>query len=875
MHSEKQNEQRELHRAFDVTSRDCPDVAQENAPVSAPSSGLVFMQLEEDGSMTPSPKPVGSGEYSFIEHLSSREIYQMPDGQDSAGARGHTYVPRFTGAGEHYRVAQSTQKKPKEVPVEDLSRSQMPVSEPMPTPVEIPAPIQIVASTAAHNPPVPSHPTADDDFAPLAQEMTVVTVTSGNTAEPEEDVFVLQKPLAFRHTDESEQRTEEDERRDILDTITPLREEQAEPIATSAPIDTVSESIAEAEVRIEDTPTQEIYYAIPDPIIDLREGEVFAPHSPDYGLPEDASCANKEERARAEFTSFSQRLAFKDRFLDTILSVKVRLIAASALTLFLFVLAMLPVFGVNLVQLLSLHALPGALALVDAQGVVCLFALALPEILRAFREIHKGRVYSEAFLAVGLILMLVYTVFIVILAPISYPLFGSLYGIMAVVSILSSYYFQSAAFLSFKLVSMPEKKNTVIGTVTRTLVHENLALDGVIDEYKSKLARVFRTSFVGEFFKKNKSVKENSVKILTSLCISIASALVVGIIAYLLHGMREAISAFMSVIFFSVPIFYVLSHKISYFMAQRLCHSEDATVIGEGSFLEYSSIDVVAYEDTEIFGVEDVALRRFKLIGDEVDFTKPLYQMASLFGAVGGPLSILFANALERRPSVATDVSVEEDGVFGTVDGSPVLAGTEEFMCRHGVEIPEDEVAPGLDSAPTTRVLYAAEGNRAHAKFYIRYSFSEEFTMLLPALREDSVTPLIYTRDPNISNELLSALTLGGGNIRVMKKYNLPTADAPVYDRLDGGIVTLGDKARAINVILLCKRYRKFSQRMDQLLSVLSVSGAILGAASALFLSSLSLPIWIYALWHGAWIGALAILAHTVFRLPKTSQKDS
>ena len=147
--------------------------------------------------------------------------------------------------------------------------------------------------------------------------------------------------------------------------------------------------------------------------------------------------------------------------------------------------------------------------------------------------------------------------------------------------------------------------------------------------------------------------------------------------------------------------------------------------------------------------------------------------------------------------------------------------------------------------------------------------------MLLPALREVSVTPLIYTRDPNISNELLSALTLGGGNIRVMKKYNLPSAEAPVYDRLDGGIVTLGDKTRAINVILLCKRYRTFIQKVEQLVSLLCICGASFGAVSALFLSSLSLPIWVFVLWHCAWIGAVAIMAHSTFRIPKTTQKDS
>ena len=147
--------------------------------------------------------------------------------------------------------------------------------------------------------------------------------------------------------------------------------------------------------------------------------------------------------------------------------------------------------------------------------------------------------------------------------------------------------------------------------------------------------------------------------------------------------------------------------------------------------------------------------------------------------------------------------------------------------------------------------------------------------MLLPALREASVSPLIYTRDPNITNELLTALTLGVGNIRVMKKYNLPSSESPVYDRLDGGIVTLGDKTRAINIILLCKKYRAHLRKVEQLVSLLSISGVSFGMVAALFASALSLPIWAFALWHSVWIVAVAIMTRSAFRLPKNSQKDS
>ena len=550
-----------------------------------------------------------------------------------------------------------------------------------------------------------------------------------------------------------------------------------------------------------------------------------------------------------------------------------RLACTGLLTLALFALAMLPVFGVHLVEQFSLYNLPSVLALIDMQGAICLLVLAFPELIRAYRDIFKGRVRSEFFLFVNFVFMLLYTIFVVILKPLDYPLFGSLFGVLTCIAILSSHYMHKAQFLSFKLLSIPEEKMVTLATPTRTLVHENFALDGVIDEYKSKCARTFRSSFVDGFFEKNKKTSENSIKILTNVCISILSSLIIAIIAFILKDMRAAIYAFMSVLCFSSPVFFVLSHKLAYYEAERLGLSDDATIVGEGTFEEYAGVDVVTYVDTEIFGAEDVALRRFKLIGDEKDFTKPLRQMAALFGAVGGPLATLFDNALERHCEPGENVIIETDGIYGMVDGVEVFAGSDAFMYRHGIEIPTDESASSLESAPTTKVLYSAQGNRVHAKFYIRYSFSEEFTMLLPSLREAGITPLIYTRDPNITADLLNALTLGGAKVRIMKKYNSKSEDNPLYPRLGGGIVTMGDRTGVLNMILLCKRYRKFIQHNEKLQTIATVLGAVLGGALSLFLTP-TLPVFAYALWHGAWIALSGILTHLTFRIPKNTQKE-
>jgi hypothetical protein len=193
---------------------------------------------------------------------------------------------------------------------------------------------------------------------------------------------------------------------------------------------------------------------------------------------------------------------------------------------------------------------------------------------------------------------------------------------------------------------------------------------------------------------------------------------------------------------------------------------------------------------------------------------------------------------------------IESDGLSGEVNGKLILAGSEEYMLRHGIAIPDRASADRKND--TTKIMYAAENNEVYAKFYIRYSFSEEFTMLLPALKEQGITPLIYTSDPNLSNDLLRRLTAGADCVRVMKRMVPGTTDEKLHNRVSSGMVTVGDKINAINLILLSKKYKKFSERLT--VSELTAMGLGLAAAIVLsFVKITEIPVAFFGLWHILW----------------------
>ena len=169
--------------------------------------------------------------------------------------------------------------------------------------------------------------------------------------------------------------------------------------------------------------------------------------------------------------------------------------------------------------------------------------------------------------------------------------------------------------------------------------------------------------------------------------------------------------------------------------------------------------------------------------------------MSALFMQVGGPLDTLFSNSLDRKCSPASNVEVYDEGIVGVVEGTTVYAGTRDFMIEHGIKLSSDADARFELQSDSTKIMYAAENGEAYAKFYIRYSFSEEFSMLLPVLEDYGITPLVYTRDPNVSRRLLMTLTAGSDKIRVMKKNDLCASDDVKYQSVSSSLVSLGNRS--------------------------------------------------------------------------------
>ena len=753
-----------------------------------------------------------------------------------------TYVPRFTSVSENYRmrdnsaveeVVTTAPEKPKDGSLDFLN---LPADDPVDPTAELVEEDSLVDATVALS--GNSYESdADDVSAVFKFDTDDDQIDSEETPAEEEESAVEEENFDF--SDDTLSFEEANEAQE--ETVAAIQPDKEDSDATEATIN--EEELLELEEPIENKP-----YVMPDPVW-KPEPKVQLPATRDQAAMAVESIDEVVSRKkRIEYTAFSEKDGFYDSFIDSIMSVKVRIFAVAFLAVMLLLMENAYLFGVDVFNVLNFDGIGGASALLTLPFISGVFLLTLPEVIFSLSAFLKKKIVPELFIVVSFgVLLIYYIVLIAFARGDDYWLLGFLFSVFALLSLISTYYKKKADFKAFKIVSANKEKRVVDKKLTRNLPAEHRALDGKVESYKSRTARVFRTAFVSDFSARSSMISENSsgnaVILFASLGISIISA-VVGY--FIPGGIVIAASIFATVYMISVPAFIVITHKIPFYQATSSAERELSAVVGEKSFFDYSGIDVITFDDTEIFGKEDVNLQRIKVFGRKENLPKALQQMASLFAVIGGPLAYIFENSADRRVSPADNVAVDTDGVIGAIDGVEIMAGSAEFMQRRGIAIPEDE-GEGANSQ-TTRIMYAAEGGEIYAKFYIRYMLSEDFTMILPILLDDGINPLIYTRDPNINDDLFRSLTAGNDSIRVLKKQNLPSSEVRLYSRISLGMVSIGDKTNIINTILLAKKYTAFQTKLALSELPVMIGGAMLGLLVSLCakppISSLILSVW-------------------------------
>ena len=857
-----------------VFDKELPEEQKKQEPVdshikNAPRVEEVTLISRSENAPLKVDPPVEDREFLIPTTFRVDEKYNTPSVVEERRTMYATYVPKFTDASENYRMAGETQPK-KETEATEAE----------------------VEPTAEAEESVAIDPTAETE---VETEGAVIVDVAGASAEVEEAVLNVSKPAAPEPAPQAEpMRTVEDEKAEIESLLfTQAAAKQEKPAESEAsaifeapmisempvlpevpalpeePVASAVEPAATPSVTPQESAEQP--YAMPDP----DEGKVRILDYPEeltnVSVPAEIDVAPLPAQGKLfsqkEYVNVGQKLAFKDMFLDRLNSVKVRLSIALILTLVLCALENMHLLGLDALSLLGFRSYPFVLAFLDIQFVGCLLFLSAPEILRGVRALTKGLFHSELFIPVAFLLQILHTVAVMTVQGSSGRLYGFVFGIFAVATIFGSYLRHHAAFLTFRHVGGGEEKFAVEKRTTRTLEKEKFALDGAVDEYKSKTARVVRASFIADFFARERKSAENTRHNLKLLLISLGVSLVAAIVMFFLgDGMISAATTLTVTFYLCMPAALLLAHRLPYYLSVRKASMAGGGVIGETSHYDYAGVDVVSFKDTEIFRKGDVALKHIILYDAAKEFTAVVEQMSSLFSVIGGPLDVLFSETLVKKCPPADEAILEENGIFGRIGDAVLHVGNAKYMISKGIALPkEKDNRESVDES--TVVMYAAENGRIYAKFYLQYRLSPEYKSLLSSFADEKIVSLVYTSDYNLTLDLLRYLAGGRDLIRVIRDSSVSQNDE-LQERVSVGLVSSKNKMSAFSLLLLCRRYVEMQKNLMSAFWFTLGAGAFLGAMLAVF-NLIALPSLVYGLLEVVLVGAMAIYVKKT--LDKTS----
>lgn len=824
--------------------------AAEDAPTTVASYEKNTPRVEEITLVTKPEKTEAtaqrpkSDEFLLPPNFRVDEKYNTPSEKEERRPVYSAYIPKFTDASENYRMADEARPKKEESKVSAVD------------------------------------PTAEDE-----REIEGAVIVEVAKDENEgENVLTVSKVAAAKPMPESQEIPAEDAQEAIASemfaqSFAASGEESAAPpipempaaapeipaqAASEEPLFVQADPTPVAHAPAQDTQT----YSIPDPEQATMRVFDYPTDAAASSLPAEAEVASLPAQrklfAQKEYVDVGQKLAFKDMFLDRLNSVKVRLGVALLLTVILGILENIYLFGVDMLEFLGFHSFPFATAFFDMQITICLFLLAAPEIMRGVRALMKGMFRTELFLPIAFVLQMLHTSAVMILRGSADNLYGFVFGLGVIAMIGGSYLRHHAAFLTFRHVGGREEKFAVEKKMTRSLEKEKFALDGAVDEYKSKTARVLRASFIADFFARERKTSENTRHNLKYLLLSLGISLVAAIVMYFVgDGMMSGVTTLTLTFYFSAPAALLLTHRLPYYFSVRAASGVNGGVIGETSHYDYAGVDVVCFKDTEVFGKGDVSLKHIILYDAAKEFTVVVEQMSSLFAVIGGPLDVLFSGTLVKQSPRADDAVLEAGGIYGRIGDVVHHVGNAKYMISKGIALPKEKDNRESEDHATV-VMYAAENGHIYAKFYLQYRLSSAFESLFSSFEKENIVSLVYTRDHNLSADFMRHLVGNRDLIRVI--VDAPSAPEPdVQERVSVGLVSSKDKASALSLLLLCRRYVRLQKNLKGAFWFVLGGGAFLGVMLAIF-RLLALPSIAYGLWQIALVGAMAIYGHKAMK---------
>jgi len=415
---------------------------------------------------------------------------------------------------------------------------------------------------------------------------------------------------------------------------------------------------------------------------------------------------------------------------------------------------------------------------------------------------------------------------------------------------------------AFKIISTRNNKYVIGHLKASDSKLEKNAFDSYIDE-SSDMLTVGRTEFVSDYASRSVRPPKNKTAIGMLIPLVVLVAIVFLVVEYYrTSDIIAALTAAQLTLMMGLPLSAFFTFSFPFYKASKSAFGLGSAIIGESSLEEYSSASVISFSDKDVFPAQGVKVRSMKLYGNSrIDHI--LYKTASVFGALGGPLSDVFMVATKDLGH-SGDVDIVEitaNGVEAAVDGEHVFVGSADYIRENGYVPTIDAEDREVEYHGHVSIMYVAIAGELSAKMYIEYKMDPEIEDIIKSLCKSGMCLGIRTFDPNIDDSMLDRrIKLSKYPVRVLK-CSQGTEMSKIEKRTDSGIVSKRSAKNLLKTLTYCDKVLQII-KTNIAVKIFSIIASIIAVGLIIFFGGIDKTNSLYVLlFQIFWMIPMAVIA--------------
>ena len=547
----------------------------------------------------------------------------------------------------------------------------------------------------------------------------------------------------------------------------------------------------------------------------------------------------KKEKEKKEFTSPDQIKTILSDYKSKYRLLLLRMLGGGLLLIFSFLFENLSEFGAKLPNWMDSRTYPVVNTMLGLQLRVFAAVLVKDKLICGYRSFSRFQLTPDSAMFTVTAFSALYEILMCILhfhaVGDKIRFFNFPVILMIFISLIGEYMDLKREIFSFNVVASKKHKFAIESLSEKQATLETAAFAGFMPE-NSSIFRIAETEFVDGFYSRMKTPVSLRRIINILLPISFGAAVVFFVWDLIMErNIASALTVAEYTLVFGVPFITMLVFSYPFYSASKRAYKIGSAVIGGSSLEEYScTTSAITFEDKDVFPASGVMVKSIKTYGDSrIDYI--IYNVASLFMNVGGPLAEVFESAtrdLEHTEDVKL-TRVVAGGLEAYISGEHVYCGSFDFFAENGLSVPADpEDEALLDDGAVSIMLLAIDGEVV-AKLYVQYMFDRDFEVTIKQFSRLGICVGIKTFDPNITDEMLNRkIRLADYPIKVLRCRTIDDLSVS-SEHVDSGVVSKRSVKSMMQAYSLCEKVLH-AMKSGIMLKILSMAFAFLIVALVL-----------------------------------------